>query len=129
MQSIVIFKLCRELRLLKISQVIFHYSIIRNRKLDQIRIRSMSTRHFEGKADRYNGILIDSIEEPCTDEIFANCLEGKISKQYYVHVSIVGYDGLIIYNDYINLTIEISLKGCWIHTQECIYSISTTMDN
>ena len=36
----------------------------------------MSAKCFEGQLDRYNGIIVDSIKEPCKSDVFSNRLKG-----------------------------------------------------
>lgn len=52
----------------------------------------MASQTFKGEQDRYNGITVDSQEEPCETSQFLNQLNGKcIFKYDYVFVYIYLY--------------------------------------
>lgn len=48
----------------------------------------MTSNTFEGVTDRYEGITVDSEQEPCPDTEFSNRLAGKISWGIFIRFAL-----------------------------------------
>lgn len=80
----------------------------------------MESTTFEGVSDRYNGITVDSQEEPCETNDFLNKLKGKFkghhNKKYFLrYPMIVLFLTLLIY---IYRLIDILVR-----TEETLYMV------
>lgn len=44
--------------------------------------------HFNGTTDRYNGVTVDSVEEPCGEALFLPKLKGMYIPPYFISFEI-----------------------------------------